>query len=164
MSVNSKPLFCVKRGFFTLHNFQGGDIFNVCVCVYTWRCVSCWFWSWRVGGGGGWQGGGGVGTCLPFFTLSLKEICCVAMATCAHTETERAGADGLIWPDRDASASWSLRAARCSLTGNWSILHAPQSHPHAFSKSACWYFLISCNSFQLSVNPSSFQVRKLTHS
>ena len=61
----------------------------------------------------------GGGEMSPFFHAIFKRDLLRRHGNRAHTETERAVADGLIWPDHDASASWSwsLRAARTLETG-----------------------------------------------
>lgn len=82
---------------FTVHNFQSGDIFGVCVCVCQRALGDVWAVDFGVGGGVG-------GQCLLFHAI-LKRDLLRRHGNRAHTEPERAGVDGLIWPDRDGSLS-----------------------------------------------------------
>lgn len=89
------------------------------------------------------------GDMSPFFHAIFKRDLLRRHGNRAHTETERAVADGLIWPDRDASASWSLRAARSLETG---ASCARRSHIPMLLTCTNMSLFFS-NSFQLSVKP-----------
>ncbi len=72
-----------------MHLFPGGDILDVCA----------------LGGVGellilelGWGG-------VSFFHAIFKRDLLRCHGNLAHTEPERAGVDGLIWPDHDGSLS-----------------------------------------------------------